>query len=275
MSQHDYDIADQNGVSFLADLGQLLPAIASQNSGATEPSNTYAYMVWADTGSGYLRQRNGANTGWVNKFKLSQAYNNVENTTDANKPISVQVQAGFDELQSSIDELFSTLRAIGEPFEVWDHIIGCPIPSNSGSVKYIKLTAGEDGAGEYNEDLLVSELISGSSPDVIATALIGLVDSPMNGESVNLINTERRVMRAGGSGVAQSDAIRNIKGDIGSVVHYISGTGPISNSTVRQSIDGSGGSGLHDVKFDASLQVPTANENRMKNIGATYYMRIA
>lgn len=63
--QHDYIIDDADGVTFLADLNDMAEAIATDNSGATAPSVTYAYLRWADTSAGKLKVRNGANTNWV------------------------------------------------------------------------------------------------------------------------------------------------------------------------------------------------------------------
>ena len=70
MSQHDYVIADAAGAAFLADLNLALPALASVNSGATAPATTYAYMLWADTTSGWLKQRNAANSAWIHVAPL-------------------------------------------------------------------------------------------------------------------------------------------------------------------------------------------------------------
>lgn len=66
MSQHDYVIDNQDGASFRADINNALAAAVSMNSGATEPANTYAYMLWQDTTAGALKQRNAANNAWVN-----------------------------------------------------------------------------------------------------------------------------------------------------------------------------------------------------------------
>lgn len=65
MAQHDYSIANQSGLAFRQDLNNALAAIVSANSGATEPSTTYAYQLWADTTAGQLKQRNAANSAWV------------------------------------------------------------------------------------------------------------------------------------------------------------------------------------------------------------------
>jgi len=65
MSQHDYVLDNQDGASFRQDINAVLQAIASLNSGATEPATPYAYMLWQDTTAGVIKQRNAANTGWT------------------------------------------------------------------------------------------------------------------------------------------------------------------------------------------------------------------
>jgi len=65
MAQHDYVIANQSGASFRADLNNALSAIATNNSGSSEPSTTYAYQFWADSNTGLLKQRNAANSAWI------------------------------------------------------------------------------------------------------------------------------------------------------------------------------------------------------------------
>lgn len=65
MAQHDYIIANQSGAAFRADLNNGLAAIVTQNSGAAQPSTTYAYQWWADTTTGLLKVRNAANNAWI------------------------------------------------------------------------------------------------------------------------------------------------------------------------------------------------------------------
>lgn len=73
MAQHDYIIANQSGAAFRADLNNGLAAIVSQNSGATQPSTTYAYQWWADTTTGLLKIRNAANSAWITVGTLADA----------------------------------------------------------------------------------------------------------------------------------------------------------------------------------------------------------
>ena len=71
MSQHDMDIANASGAAVRADLNLALVALVGLNSGATAPATMFAYMLWADTTSGWLKQRNAANSAWIEMFRLS------------------------------------------------------------------------------------------------------------------------------------------------------------------------------------------------------------
>jgi hypothetical protein len=73
MAQHDYIIANQSGAAFRSDLNNGLAAIVSQNSGAAQPSTTYAYQWWADTATGLLKLRNAANNAWITIGTLADA----------------------------------------------------------------------------------------------------------------------------------------------------------------------------------------------------------
>jgi hypothetical protein len=65
MTQHALTIANQAGASFRSDIVNALQALGSEMSGATAPATTYAYMPWADSTSGWLKQRNAANSAWI------------------------------------------------------------------------------------------------------------------------------------------------------------------------------------------------------------------
>lgn len=63
----DYNIANQSGANFRSELNTILAAVVSQNSGSTEPTTTYAYQLWIDTGvtPALLKIRNGANSAFI------------------------------------------------------------------------------------------------------------------------------------------------------------------------------------------------------------------
>jgi len=95
MAQHDYIIANQSGAAFRADLNNGLAAIVSQNSGAAQPSTTYAYQWWADTTTGLLKLRNAANNAWITigtladeNLGLSQLANSAVQATTSGTAIN-------------------------------------------------------------------------------------------------------------------------------------------------------------------------------------------
>ena len=65
MAQHDYNLANQTGADFRADLNNALAAIVTVNSGSSEPSTTFAHQLWVDTSSNVLKIRNAANNAWL------------------------------------------------------------------------------------------------------------------------------------------------------------------------------------------------------------------
>jgi len=75
MSQNDYVIANQTAPNFRADLNLALQALASNSSGATTPSTTYANMLWYDTATNILKMRSEADDAWINLGTLDQSLN--------------------------------------------------------------------------------------------------------------------------------------------------------------------------------------------------------
>ncbi|MFZ9646070.1 MAG: hypothetical protein ACO29M_05285, partial [Fluviibacter sp.] len=85
MATHDYVIANGTGAAVRSDLNDALAAIVSQNSSATAPATTFAYMRWADTTAGVMKMRNGANSAWISLYQLDGEYTTIaiENGTAA------------------------------------------------------------------------------------------------------------------------------------------------------------------------------------------------
>lgn len=82
MAQHDYNIANQTGLEFRADLNELAEAIVTQNSGPTAPATTYAGMKWFDTSTSppIEKRRNAANSAW--ETTLTEAGRTVAGAAD-------------------------------------------------------------------------------------------------------------------------------------------------------------------------------------------------
>lgn len=71
MSQAPMTIPNLAGSGFRAALNDALAALVGNNSGSEEPSETHAYMWWADAANGRLKMRNAANSGWVDMMPFN------------------------------------------------------------------------------------------------------------------------------------------------------------------------------------------------------------
>ena len=78
MSQHDFNIANQGFPAFRSDLNDALGALASLSSGTTEPTTTYANMLWYDTTNDLLKMRNEDDDAWITIAYLDQTADEVE-----------------------------------------------------------------------------------------------------------------------------------------------------------------------------------------------------
>lgn len=73
MSQHDFDIANQEAADARADINSALKALASLSSGDTAPATTYANMPWYDTSTNIQKMRAEADDAWISMFYLDQS----------------------------------------------------------------------------------------------------------------------------------------------------------------------------------------------------------
>lgn len=107
MATNDYLIDDQTGADFLVDLNVVLSAIVSNNSNATEPATTFAYMWWADTTAALLKLRNSSNTAWIDILDLTTGASVAFPTLSVND-LTDAVLDGLDNLGLGLDALGNT-----------------------------------------------------------------------------------------------------------------------------------------------------------------------
>lgn len=104
MTQASIVIANASGAAVRSAINSANEAITTLQSGASAPSTTYPFMLWADTANDLLKQRNAANSAWITKGTLSAAYGALPAssiTYAAGSPTilsSSNVQAAIDEL---------------------------------------------------------------------------------------------------------------------------------------------------------------------------------
>ena len=73
MAQSDQQIQNASGSSVRADLNNNFDALFSNNSGASEPAVTTAFMWFADTSNNALKIRNAADSAFITVGTLSEA----------------------------------------------------------------------------------------------------------------------------------------------------------------------------------------------------------
>lgn len=209
-------------------------------------------------------------------------------TTSTASPKTVDIPADGVDYEVRTEKGFGARPVdrtpVGSVVAVQDDIAGASIPPKGW---YIKLTADEDGSGQYNEGLLTSESVSGSSPTITATAQIDYSISPINGETVHLINTEERFLRAGNAGVIQDsqNLSHDHTGDTstdGNHRHSFTyadhdndnnGNWSLGSDAAKNDTDYTAYAGDHSHVLN--IDNDGGDESRPRNIGVTYYMRIA
>lgn len=172
-----------------------------------------------------------------------------------------------------------SLQPIGVPIGLFTDIALDSVPPSNKSYRYISLSA-DDG---YNAGVLTGETVTGTGPLLEATAVINLPGSPLNGKTVRLINTERRVLRAGASGMVENDQSQ------GFVFASTDGQ-PLAFHSSGVSVPSTGTNAGREPAFrtpDGSVWRPAivandgtngaprvGTETRSKNIGVTIFLRI-
>lgn len=71
MSQNDFIIDNDTALAVRLDLQGAFQALASNNSGDTAPTTTYANMFWYDSSSNQIKMRNSGDSAWVTLGELN------------------------------------------------------------------------------------------------------------------------------------------------------------------------------------------------------------
>lgn len=173
-------------------------------------------------------------------------------------------------------------KAIGEPFALATDIVGVVEPPASSNYKYIKLSSND----EYNGNILINEVITGTAPTISVTAEIDFPGSPLHGSRVELRNTSKPFSRPGeNTGVVIGDTSRRITGTItngyggsGGVAAVTASNGVFTvNTTTPGNLTSPGNTsliGYNVVELDTALVVPTSDQNQPVHIEEPYFMRI-
>jgi len=121
MSQNDYVIANQTTPLFRADLNLALQALASNSSGSSAPSTTYANMMWYDTTNNILKMRSEADDAWISLGTLDQGSNTftpfglVEDSTDPDFTVDPTLLANRATIKTFVDTEIASIPAATDP----------------------------------------------------------------------------------------------------------------------------------------------------------------
>lgn len=215
---------------------------------------------------------------------------NVANTADVPFMIrNIMAQIAVEKADNyGITSSPWTAKGISELYTVDTSLTGAEIPpTDSSDFRYVLLTAGEDGVGEYNEGIVTNESLIGSAPEITATCDIDLSGSPMDGQTIHLWNTEGRFLRASITpGELLDSANKN---------HFHTGSataaGGHTTLTRASSVGGGGGNYIGSTQLNvaygnvSSLATPAhthtlsinnqgGDEARPRSAGMAVYMRI-
>lgn len=118
---------DKLNVAIKTHIANSLEALRSCFSGASEPSSPVAYQFWADTTTGYLKLRNGANSAWliVQPLAAGSVYVPVSEAREALLSASLVYKLGCAQYAGSVKRLciVSDTTATGTALDNWSWML--------------------------------------------------------------------------------------------------------------------------------------------------------
>ena len=104
MSQNDMTVENSTGATVRADINSALQALATNNSGSSAPSTTFATQFFADTNAGIMKLRNTSNNGYVNLFTLAGGID-VDSASNFNEDVTFTGASANIIFDKSADDL--------------------------------------------------------------------------------------------------------------------------------------------------------------------------
>lgn len=179
MSQSNYNIPNQSAPVVRAQLNSVFGSIATNNSGSAAPSTTFAHQWWYDTTTNILKQRNAANSAWIDIGTFDQTGGTFTPSGQRDLASQAEAEAGTDN---------ATLMT---PLRVKEVLAAYSPPG------YVEVPGSPFA-------------VSGASPFTV-TGLAGFKDILVIGDQITATVSGDRQMRIGNSGgvLATSIYMRN------------------------------------------------------------------
>jgi hypothetical protein len=113
MSQSNYNIPNQSAPAVRAQLNSVFGSIATNNSGSAAPSTTFAHQWWYDTTTNILRQRNAANSAWIDIGTFDQTGGTFTPAGQRDLASQAEAEAGTD--NTKLMTPLRTAQAVAAP----------------------------------------------------------------------------------------------------------------------------------------------------------------
>jgi len=120
MAQHDYNIANQTAANARTDINNVLSAIATNNSGTSAPSTTFANQWWYDTDAFILYIRANGNDAWIPVAYLDQTNDKFRILDDTQVVDTSGTQTGLlgDQATSTWETGTGTTESLVSPAKI-------------------------------------------------------------------------------------------------------------------------------------------------------------
>ena len=118
MSQHDFSIANQTASNARTDINSALQALASNNSGNSAPSTTYANMWWYENDTNLLKIRNESDNAWISVAYLDGTNWEILDDTQVVNTSGTQIGVLGDQATSTWTTGTGTTESLVSPAKV-------------------------------------------------------------------------------------------------------------------------------------------------------------
>jgi hypothetical protein len=224
MAQSNYAIPNDSAPAVRAQMNAVFASIATNNSGAAEPTTTFAYQWWYDTTANTLKMRNGADSGWIDIALFDQTGGTFQILTEFAS--QAEAEAGTDNTKAMTP--LRTAQALAAQASGWTLV--------SDSTTWTGEQQTVTGLGGYSEILVTGVAVT-------ITATLGNIARLLRvGGSAGIISTSSYLHASGTSTGWQISDSSNSARSFSTHIFNFNTTDPIkpaiSNNALGQTIIG-------------------------------------